>query len=298
MGPDHAVDVAGLDAGDDVAGLGRRQEPAQRLDADGVAGEAVGERVAVLARQQRRRDEHGDLLAVLDRLEGGPHRDLGLAEADVAAQQAVHRIRPLHVRLDVGGGDALVGRVDEREGVLHLALPRRVLAEREPLGVDPLLVEDDELLRDLTHGRADPALGLGEVAAAEAVQRRRLAADVLAQHVDLVGGDVQPVVALVGDEEVVALDAAHRALDHALVAADAVLDVDDVHAGLEVLEDAEGITAPARPAMGPAAAGEVALGDDRQLGGRERDAVVERGDDDPPAEVQSLVEQEGGQARR
>ena len=196
------------------------------------------------------------------------------------------------------GGDALVGRVDEREGVLQLGLPRRVLAEREPLGVHALLVEDDELLRDLTHGRADPALGLGEVAAAEAVQRRRLAADVLAQHVDLVGGDVQPVVALVGDEEVVALDPAHRALDHALVTADAVLDVHDVHARLEVLEDAEGITAPARSAMGPTAAGEVALGDDRHLGGRQRDAVVERRDDDSPAEVQALVEQEGGEARR
>ena len=115
------------------------------------------------------------------------------------------------------------------------------------------------------------------------MQRRRLAADVLAQDVDLVGRHVQPVVALVGHEEVVPLDAADRPLDHALVPADAVLDVDDVHAGLEVLEDAEGIAAPARAAMGPAAAGEVALGDDRQLGRRQRDAVVERGDDDSPA---------------
>ena len=83
------------------------------------------------------------------------------------------------------------------------------------------------------------------------MQRRRLAADVLAQHVDLVGGHVQPVVALVRDEEVVALDAADRALDHALVAADAVLDVDDVHAGLEVLEDAEGVAAAGAGGDGP-----------------------------------------------
>ena len=105
----------------DVAGLRRRQEPAQRLDADRVAGEAVGERVAVLRREQRRRGEHGDLLAVLDRLERGADGDLGLAEPDVAAHEAVHRVRPLHVGLDVGDGDALVGRLDEREGVLHLA---------------------------------------------------------------------------------------------------------------------------------------------------------------------------------
>ena len=132
--------------------------------------------------------------------------------------------------------------------------------------------------------RADAALGLGEVAAAEAVQRRRLAADVLAQHVDLVRRHVQLVVALVGDEQVVALDAADRALDHALVAADAVLDVDDVVARLEVLEEAGAVaSARPRPAVGAAAAGEVALGDDRQLGRRQRDAVVQRGDDDVAA---------------
>ena len=48
--------------------------------------------------------------------------------------------------------DALVGRLDEREGLLHLVLPRRVLAERVALGVDPLLVQHDELLGDLAHG--------------------------------------------------------------------------------------------------------------------------------------------------
>ena len=84
--------VAGLDALDDVAGLGRGEEPAQRLDADRVAGEAVGERVAVLAGEQRRRRQHGHLLAVLDGLERGTDGDLGLAEADVAAHEAVHRV--------------------------------------------------------------------------------------------------------------------------------------------------------------------------------------------------------------
>ena len=134
--------------------------------------------------------------------------------------------------------DALVGRLDVRERLLHLVLPRRVGAERVADAVHPLLVEHDELLGDLAHRRADPALGLGEVAAAEAVQRRGLAADVLAQRVDLVGRHVQLVAALVGDEQVVALDAADRALDHALVLADAVLVVHDVVAGLEVLEEA------------------------------------------------------------
>ena len=86
MGADHAVDLAGRQAVHRRrAACAGGEEAAERLDADRVAGEAVGERVAVLAGEQRRRHEHGDLLAVLDRLERGADRHLGLAEADVAA---------------------------------------------------------------------------------------------------------------------------------------------------------------------------------------------------------------------
>ena len=96
----------------------------------GIAGEAVGERVAVLGGEQRGGREHGDLLAVLDRLERGADGHLGLAEADVAAHQAVHRVGALHVGLDVVDRLALVGRLDVGERLLHLVLPRRVVAER------------------------------------------------------------------------------------------------------------------------------------------------------------------------
>ena len=99
-------------------------------------------------------------------------------------------------------------------------------------------------------------------------------------------GHVELVAALVRDEQVVALDAADRPLDHALVLADAVLVVHDVVAGLEVLERAGAVGALARAggAVGAATAGEVALGDDRHLRVRQRAAAVQRRDDDrPPA---------------
>ena len=215
------------------------EEAAEGLDPDRIAGEPVGERVAVLGGQQRGGRHHGHLLAVLDRLERGADGDFGLAEPDIAADQAVHRIRPLHVGLHLGDRLALVGRLDVRERLFHLVLPGRVHPEGVALGVDPLLVEHDQFLGDLADGRADLGLGLGEVGAAEPMEHRRLAADVLAQHVDLVRRHVQLVVALVGDQQVVPLHPADGALDHALVLADAVLDVHDVVAGLEVLEDAD-----------------------------------------------------------
>ena len=62
----------------------------------------------------------------------------------------------------------------------------------------------------------------------------------MAHGVDLVGRDVELVVAAVLEQQVVALDAADGPLDHAAVAGDAVLVVHDVVAGLEVVEEALG----------------------------------------------------------
>ena len=69
--------------------------------------------------------------------------------------------------------------------------------------------------------------------------------DVLAQCVDLVARHVELVAALVGEEQVVALDASDAALDHPLVLADAVDEVDDVVADVEVLEHRRALAAAA-----------------------------------------------------
>ena len=190
----------------------------------------------MLAREQRRRHEDGDLLAVLHRLERGAQRDLGLAVADVAADEAVHRDRPLHVGLDVVDRLQLVGRLLVRERLLDLALPRRVGRERVPGRREAPAVEHDELLRDLAHRAAHARPRLLPVGAAHAVRALgRLAAGVLADEPDLVGRARRAVAALELEPEVVALDAAHRARLHAEVAADAVHVVHDEVAGLEVL---------------------------------------------------------------
>ena len=284
VGADDAVDLARLQPGHHGLGLSGAEEAGQHLDADRVAPEAVGEGVAVLLGEERGGHQDRDLLAGLDGLERGADRHLGLAEADVAAQQAVHREAGLHVVLHVADGVELVGRLDEGEALLQLVLPGRVVAEGEAGSVAPPLVQHDQLLGDLPHGGPDPALGLLEVRAAEAVERGRLAADVVADGVDLVGRDVELVAALVLEQQVVALDAADRPLDHAAVAADPVVVVDDVVAGLQVLEDARRLAA-ARPggAVGAAAAGQVGLGQHGQPRLGEDGRVVQRRHDDPAA---------------
>ena len=173
------------------------------------------------------------------------------------------------------------------------------------LGVDPLLVQHDEFLRDLADGGTDLALGLGEVAATEAVQRRCLATDVLPERVDLVRRHVQLVAALVRHEQVVAFDATDRAFDHAFVLADAVLVVHDVVAGLEVLERGRALAlAGAGLAVGTPATRQVGLGDDGELGVGHGAPAVQRGHRDVAAgstqigavagdrELEVLVEQD------
>ena len=66
----------------------------------------------VLFGQNGSRDEYGNLPAVVDALECRPHGDFGLAIADVAADQTVHRTSPFHVGLEVIDGVQLIRGFD------------------------------------------------------------------------------------------------------------------------------------------------------------------------------------------
>ena len=91
----------------------RPPEARDHLDVDREVAVALAERVPVLLGEHRRRHEHQRLLAVERGGEGRADRDLGLAEADVAADEPVHRPRRLEVLLD---------RLDRRALVLRLAV--------------------------------------------------------------------------------------------------------------------------------------------------------------------------------
>ena len=89
MGADHDVDSAvgdaffhprQLGAGDKARGLADLEQEPRKRSAK-----------VLLARQQRRRHHHRHLLAVHGGDEGRAQRHLGLAEADVPADEAIHR---------------------------------------------------------------------------------------------------------------------------------------------------------------------------------------------------------------
>ena len=80
----------------------------------------------MLLGQDGGRHEKRRLLAFLHRLENGADSHLGLAEADVAADEPVHGARALHVLLGLENGALLVLRLLVDKGFLEFALPRRI----------------------------------------------------------------------------------------------------------------------------------------------------------------------------
>ena len=276
--PDHDVDVARGEPGDDFVLFLRREKPRQRLNAERVVREPLAERLRVLRREQRRRHEDADLRAVLHCLERGSNGHFRLAEADVAANQPVHRYRLLHVGLHLVDRLGLVGCLLERERGLDLVLPRRVRREGAAFAGQSLAIQDDELLGDLARRGAHARLLLLEVGAAHAVERRCLSAGVPTDGTHLIGGDVELVVAAIFEQQVVARHAADGALHHAGVAGDAVVVVHDVIAGREGVVEVDAATSAARPAVDATATGEVGFGEERDLHAREHDAPFERRD--------------------
>ena len=257
--------------------LGRRRDEArQQADLQRERGEALRERRVVLRGEDGRRHEDGDLLAVLGRLERGPQRDLGLAVADVADDEPVHRPDELHVGLDLGRRAQLVDRLLVRERRLHLGLPRRVGRERVAPRVGARGVQREQLLGQVVDRLADPLLGAQPLGPAEPRQRRALAARVAADPADLLDRHEDPVAAGERQLEVVAILAGAAAPEHLLVARDAVVDVDDEVARRQALEDVARDDPPERPRPADADGPEqLAIGDEGEPVRAADEAAVE-----------------------
>ena len=126
VGADQDVDLARLERREHRLHLGRLAQARDPVDREGQVGEALAEGAEVLLGEDRRRRQHHHLLAVGGGLDRGAQRDLGLAEADVAADQPVHRLLGLHVALDRLDRLDLVGGLAVGEGRLHRDLPLAV----------------------------------------------------------------------------------------------------------------------------------------------------------------------------
>jgi hypothetical protein len=243
---DEDVDLALAELAEHLLHVGRPAEPRDHLDANGEVAVPVAERVPVLLREDRRRTEHEHLPAVDGDGEGGPDGDLSLAEADVSADQAIHRARRLEVLLDRLDRALLVVRLPVGERRLEPLEPIALELVRGPLCPLPLGVQLEKLAGELADRSARPRLEVLPGLAAELGQRRhgRVRPDVAGELADLLVGDEEAIFPAEGEMEVVARDAGHLLRVEPEELPDAVVLVDDVVAEPQLGEARERPTQP------------------------------------------------------
>ena len=214
----------------------------------------------------------GDLLAAHRRDEGRAQRHLGLAEADVAAHQAVHRLAGAEIvehRVDDG---LLVLGLVVREAGAELLVHAVRHGEARRLAQQPRGRDLDQLARHLADAVLQPRLARLPAGAAEPVELDAgLLRAVARQQLDVL--DRQIELGVLGVVQLEAVVRRARRLDglQADEAADAVIDMHHEVAGIEAGDLGDEIF---RPLRGAAAAHQpvaqnVLLGDDREVVGLE-----------------------------
>ena len=304
MGADEDVHAAVGEALHGRPLLGGGAEARDVLERERVVREPLGEGPEMLLREDRRRHQHQHLLAGLRGLEGGAQRDLGLAVADVAADQPVHRPRRFHVRLTSSIASRWSGVSENGKRSSNSRCQSESGSERVPRAPAALGVEAEQLPGELLRGSAGPRLHRLPARAAEFAQGRVLAAgaDVAGDLRELVGGDEHAVIALVFEIQVVACHVRDRARLKAREASDAVILVNDDVAGSQLGEGAQRAAAadPGRAAvlaLGAPPAQQAMLREHRERELRRDEALfqggrreAQRGLDHLAARAQALAE--------
>ena len=287
VGTDHHVHRAGCDFFGNLAGFLRLLEAGEHTNLHGESREALAERLVVLLGEQGRGYEHGNLFAVLHRLECGTYGDLGFAEAHVAGDEAVHGDFFLHVLLYLVDGGELVGSLVVGEGLFQLTLPGGVCGEGVTARCLACRIEFHQVGGDFLNCLTGAGLGLRPVAAAHLGQTRVLATHVVGDEVQLIrghkksvgsatalgGGILDDQVFLHGLHTVDRGGARHRARSHLDEATDAVAFVYHVVAGVQrerinrvaAAARGESLSGGASGCVGSAASKQFGFGEDGEL---------------------------------
>ncbi|MCY1352807.1 hypothetical protein D9M69_391260 [compost metagenome] len=244
----------------------------------------------MLLGQQGGGHEHGDLFAAVHGDEGCAHGDFGLAEADVAADQAVHGLGRQHVLQYGFDGHLLVrgfleGEAGGEGGVVGLRVLERIAFASGAAGIDV-----QQFGGDITHLLGGLALGLLPGFRAQAVQRRQgvVAAGVAGDQVQAGHRHIElGFLGVLQGEELrgLALDLQG---DQAQVAADAMVDVHHGRTLAQFGEVLDHVVAGIAAALAAAAlhhplAEQRAFGDQRQPRVIQQQAFVQGGDGDGQA---------------
>src|SRR5262245_57914548 len=159
MGSDQNVDVTAHGLLEDFRDLLRGQETADHFNAYRVIAKPLPKSLEMLLRQNRRRRQHGNLLAALDGKKSRSHRYFGLAVTDITADQAVHRFSALHARQGLIDGALLIGSFFELES--RFEFPVQCVGRREGISLAgfPSRIELYELFSHRKNSTEDRRVG-------------------------------------------------------------------------------------------------------------------------------------------
>ncbi len=171
--------------------------------------------------------QHCHLLTVHHCLEGGADSHLGLAVADIPADQPVHGFGFLHVLLYLFLSLHLVGGLNIGEGSLKLLLPDGIRGEGEAGHNLSGGIKCQQLLGDLFRSLSGSLFGSCPLLGAQPTQHRRSFAGsyVAADPVYLVGGDIELVASGVVQDQIFLFCVIATYGGDATKSANAVLDV-------------------------------------------------------------------------
>ena len=238
VGADQDVHFAGFHSLQNFFHLLGRPEAADHFDRQRKRRESLLESFVVLEREDSSGREHGDLLVVAQGLEGGAHRDFGLAVADVAAQQAIHGELRFHVALHVGDGLRLVLGLVVFERVFELLHPLRVGRKDVPLRGLALRIELEQLVGHILHRLAHARFGLAPRGAAQVIQDglRALRRTIFLHQIEPSQRNIEPRGFGILEQHEFRGAVALVDFLQALILPDAVLHVDNVIANLQIAE--------------------------------------------------------------
>src|SRR6266436_7264762 len=235
MRADDDVDFAGFEGSQDLLLFGGGAKAAEHFNADWKGRKSPLEGFEMLEREYGRGRKKRDLLRIGNGLEGRAHGHFGLAIADIAAEEAVHRCGAFHVFLDVGDRGVLVGSLLEFEGVFEFALEISIGRKRKPWRGFPGRVQRQKLVGHVFQRFAYARLARVPAGAAEFVERGMWANDdaIALYQVHALERDIETRILGVTKEHEFAAAAVGFDLAQALELPDTVVDVHHKIAGFQ-----------------------------------------------------------------
>ena len=140
----------------------------------------------MLLSENRSRREHCDLFTLHDRLECRAKCDFGLAKADIAADQAVHRLRTLHVDLRIDDRFHLIRRFAKGKRMVEFRLPSCIRGKRVAGMRLPLRLDCEHFAGVIEDGSGGVSLGAHPFRVAQRAERWRFFS-----HTDIAGNEVR-----------------------------------------------------------------------------------------------------------